>query len=970
MLSTPAGTSHGTLANRTLAAMMILGLVVGATSSRPAVAQNNWLGTTSADYFTGDNWSTGSVPGSAEGVRFGDTPYTTAPVYSGDNTATPTGVFEVNGQNNGVFTMASGTLQTGLPGAGGSPAFIVGNAGNTNMATFNMNGGSVTAYGDFRTSHQNGAPATFNMNGGTFDVVSTNNNNQVWFANPGGGDRPNTVTTLVVNGGTFTSNGRIVFGSSNGGNLAIQNARADVTMTGGLMWAKGTDGAGTIQLQGGKMDLQGGIVKGGDLSTRDGWNQVAYGGTGGTNFRGGVMQIDTNLSEGTLYVVPQGVDPATVVGTPFQRGQSRMIGQTFPVYGGTPRFYTTLSDSAVRVWMDTSGPVQQANGFASPKGDYNLDGVVNRADFLLWQNQLGNTYMTDPLAPETSKIAYYGADGNGDGVVTQADFDVWAASIGQAAVGGPYAWAQARTIDVASGSQTQAEAGAATLTFTTASSVTKIGAGTLVMDVANTYTGPTNVNAGTVQVANPLALQSSPVTVQSGGRLALPGDARITVPVGNLSVDQAGGGGSVDVGVGEIDVFRGLSEADLRADLIAGRAGGSWAGATGITSSAAAASGGGRAVGYVVAADGSARVSFAAAGDTDLSGLVNVFDLIAIDSAGKFGTAQAANWSQGDFNYDNIANIFDLIAIDASGVFGRGNYFPAGPGMTGTGGVTAVPEPSAGLLTLAAVVATGLAMRRRRPRSRVGRGVPAACLLFSGLVCVSTPVVAQQAGDAFVVYDVFTGELRMNPGNAGSGGAGSVGNGISSYGIRPNPAVIQFSTVATDFSFLSGSYPLFPPTLGNVTAGDDNTVGAAFFTLGIPNVGANVNYFNNQNLLVSSAVAGTSGATSWGPGAGGVVTSSIPGPYFGTKEWSFGTIGSTGMTEAAALAAFGATTQGGLSSSAQMVYSINGVVGTQNFRVFTTAVPEPATMAIGCCLAALGGVAWRRRRGAKPAIAG
>lgn len=254
-------------------------------------------------------------------------------------------------------------------------------------------------------------------------------------------------------------------------------------------------------------------------------------------------------------------------------------------------------------------------------------------------------------------------------------------------------------------------------------------------------------------------------------------------------------------------------------------------------------------------------------------------------------------------------------------------------------------------------------------RSRMIRGLLAACLVVSALICVTTSAVAQQVGDAFIVFDVGTGELRMNPGNAGKGGAGSVGNGISSYGIRPNPATITLSNVATNFSYLSGSYPLFPPTLGNVTVGDDNTVGAAFYTLGSPNVNASIGYFNNQNMVVSSAVAGTSGATSWGPGTGGVVLSTAAGTgYVGSKEWSFGTIGSTGMTVEAALAAFGATTQGGLSSSAQVVYGINGVVGTQNFRVF--AVPEPSTIAMaGCGLAALGGFAWRKRRGAKSAIA-
>ena len=225
---------------------------------------------------------------------------------------------------------------------------------------------------------------------------------------------------------------------------------------------------------------------------------------------------------------------------------------------------------------------------------------------------------------------------------------------------------------------------------------------------------------------------------------------------------------------------------------------------------------------------------------------------------------------------------------------------------------------------------------------------------------------AQQVGDAFVVYNTGTGEIRVNPGNAGI----SQGNGISSYGIRPDPAVITFSSTATDFSYLSGAYPLFPPTLGNVTVGDDNTIGAAFYTLGAPNVNASIGYFNHNNMVLGTAAqagSGGSSGTTWGPGTGGVVASEIPGTYLGTPEWSFGTIGSTGMTVDAALAAFGATTQGGLSSSSQMVYGINGVTGTQNFRVYT--VPEPSTIAVaGCGVAALGGMAWRKRRKSRLAL--
>ena len=310
-------------------------------------------------------------------------------------------------------------------------------------------------------------------------------------------------------------------------------------------------------------------------------------------------------------------------------------------------------------------------------------------------------------------------------------------------------------IDVASGSQTQAEAGYPTIA--TATSVTKTGAGTVVFDAANAYSGPTTVSAGVLQVANSDALVATNVTVDSGATLAIaPGttmkgpsvivdggtlsaaavainnttgiaslavnagtlsgapavaigaggqmslvqDARVAVSVGGLSVDQASGGGRLDLGAGQVTIAAGgISAADLRADIIAGRNGGAWNGATGITSSTAASAGGTRAVGYVVNGDTSARVSYAASGDVDLSGAVNVFDLVSINSSGKYGTGGSSVWSQGDFNYDGATNVFDLVSVNTAGVYGQGNYFPAAPSAAGLGSVSAVPEPTAWLLT-------------------------------------------------------------------------------------------------------------------------------------------------------------------------------------------------------------------------------------------------------------------------------
>ena len=53
-------------------------------------------------------------------------------------------------------------------------------------------------------------------------------------------------------------------------------------------------------------------------------------------------------------------------------------------------------------------------------GDYNRNGTVDAADYIVWRNTLG-----------TSRPNYSGADGNGNGVVDQDDHTVWRAHFGQ-----------------------------------------------------------------------------------------------------------------------------------------------------------------------------------------------------------------------------------------------------------------------------------------------------------------------------------------------------------------------------------------------------------------------------------------------------------------------------------------------------------------------------------------------------------
>ena len=287
------------------------------------------------------------------------------------------------------------------------------------------------------------------------------------------------------------------------------------------------------------------------------------------------------------------------------------------------------------------------------------------------------------------------------------------ASIGFRIAGLPEAPPAGVVIDVASGTVTQAQAGYSSIT--TADSVTKTGAGTLIFDAVNSYAGPTVVSAGMLRVTNNTGLPATALTVEAGGTLALPQDTRVSLGVARLSLADGVGGGRVDLGAGQVTVAAGgISAADLRADIIAGRNGGGWNGSSGLTSSAAAASGGTRAVGYVVAGDGTAQASFAAPGDTNLNGTVDVFDLVGINSGGKYGAGTAAIWNQGDFNYDGVTNVFDLVGINTAGAYGRGNYFPASPAVAA--GVNAVPEPTAWGAVGAGLAALAALLRRRAIR--------------------------------------------------------------------------------------------------------------------------------------------------------------------------------------------------------------------------------------------------------------
>jgi autotransporter-associated beta strand protein len=308
------------------------------------------------------------------------------------------------------------------------------------------------------------------------------------------------------------------------------------------------------------------------------------------------------------------------------------------------------------------------------------------------------------------------------------------------------------TIDVASGTQTQTQAGYPTLSGSTP--VVKTGGGTLVLDQANTLTGSTTVQGGVVRLANASALSTSRLVVVAGGTGQLAPFATTAV----AGLDLATGNGLMDVTNGSLTILGGMTAPELVAELLEGRADGSWTGTSGITSSTAAAdiaSSQPRAVGWLDNGDGTFTVAYAAPGDTNIDWAIDILDASNFLALGKFDTGLPATWIEGDFSYDGIVDILDAADFFATGLYDVGTYNAA----SGAAGVAAVPEPVVSPLV---VLLTGvLCMGRRRLRPAVlSLGRSASVLRPTLAVCLSA-LMAASAPAADVIKANNTNALNL-----------------------------------------------------------------------------------------------------------------------------------------------------------------------------------------------------------------
>jgi autotransporter-associated beta strand protein len=233
----------------------------------------------------------------------------------------------------------------------------------------------------------------------------------------------------------------------------------------------------------------------------------------------------------------------------------------------------------------------------------------------------------------------------------------------------------------------------------------KRGAGTLTFTRPNAYTGGTVTEAGIIVVRSTGALGSGGWDIHNGATITIDfatANAGISLP--SLTMATSSPAAKLDIGTSQLTVAGGLTAGSLTNLIKSGRSDGSWLGEAGITS-AAAAGGQLRAVGWRHLDGGSFAIGFAAAGDTNLDGTIDVLDAAAILGSGKLDTGFAADWADGDSNYDGVIDLLDIADFIGTGLFETGSYQAAAQAASASSAETVTPQTALTAMEMAFVAA-------------------------------------------------------------------------------------------------------------------------------------------------------------------------------------------------------------------------------------------------------------------------
>lgn len=328
---------------------------------------------------------------------------------------------------------------------------------------------------------------------------------------------------LGINNGIFNLGGNLLLLGDVSGNSTINQTGGDVSFTGGtqIIVGNGT-GNGTYNLSGGTLTTAGVANRGIILGTNTGrTGTFNLSGTGVLNIvTGSVLQI--GRSENSLAIGSTGI--FTQTGGTANIAELRMGGNT----GGNNANSTAI--------LDLSGGVFTATSFtALSVGDTSTSTITisGTADVTLpalpTARGAGSTatviFNGGILRPLVASPAYLGGLTNAFIKAGGANFDT---------TNGDITVTQALLTD----------------TVSTGGGLTKTGSNTLTLTGANTYTGSTVINTGTLQLnaAAATGTLTSGMTVNNGGTLAFTAGAASTLNLGANALTLNGGTVAFDIG--------------------------------------------------------------------------------------------------------------------------------------------------------------------------------------------------------------------------------------------------------------------------------------------------------------------------------------------------------------------------------------------------------------------------------------
>jgi autotransporter-associated beta strand protein len=538
----------------------------------------------------------GELSGTGGGIATRNAAVVTLEVGALNTSTTYSGVL-VNTQGGtgtlGLTKVGNGTLK--LDGANTYTGTTTINGGTLQVESFTMSGalaGSGTLLNSSNTS------AFMNISGdisgftGTISYNNTVGGNNLHF--PGGsssnydGSQAKFAligSTTIARALSFGANGTFKMGelSGTGGGIATRNA-AVVTLEVGALNTSTTYSGVLVNTQGGTGTL--GLTKvGSGTLTLSGANTY----TGGTNFNDGVLSLNSSGaigSSGTISFDGGTLRYTSSNTTDYSSRFSTAASQQYKVdtNGQNATWATALTSSGGTLTKSGSGTLSLTNSSNSYTGTTTINGGTLEVESFTMSGALAGSgtlrndsstsaFMTisGDISGFTGTISYNnttggnnllfsgGTSSNYDG--SQAKFALSgsttiarALSFGASGTfkmgelsgtGGGIATRNAAivTLEVGalgtsttfSGALVNTQGGTGTLSFT------KVGSGTLTLSGANTYTGTTTINGGTLELLRPGTINSSAITVNSGGTLQLNPNGTIWNPGPTINTTLDGG---------------------------------------------------------------------------------------------------------------------------------------------------------------------------------------------------------------------------------------------------------------------------------------------------------------------------------------------------------------------------------------------------------------------------------------------